>query len=319
MRRVLHISTALTAALVLAACGGGGSSDDGGSGGPDEITVGIIPILDVAPLYLGMEEGFFEQRDLRVNVQTAQGGAAIVPGVVSDKFQFGFSNVTSLLLARSEGLPLKVVAPGNYTTGKQGEDFSGVAVLENSDVQDASDLEGKTVAVNTLQNIGDTTVRQSVEKAGGNPDAVKFVEMPLPDMPAALEKGRVDAAWLVEPFRTIVLQSGGREIASNMVDTDPNLLIAAWFTSEQTMQSDPDLAKRFTAAMKESLEYAAQNPEEARAITKEYTDIPPEVHEAMVLPKWDSQLDEQSVEQLAQLAQEDGLVDKPVDTGALLP
>jgi NitT/TauT family transport system substrate-binding protein len=319
MRRILSALAGSTALLLLSACGGGGEAGESTGSGPDDITVGLIPIVDVAPVYLGIEEGFFEKRDLNVKVQAVQGGAAIVPGVVSGDFQFGFSNVTSLLLAQSEGLPLKIVAAGDSSTGKQGADFSGVVVPEGSEIEDAAGLAGKTVAVNTLKNIGDTTVRQSVEKAGGDPGAVKFVELGFPDMPAALAKGQVDAAWLVEPFLTIAKDQGGTDIASNLVDTQPNLMIAAYFTSEEVLASDPELVDRFTAAVNESLRYADQNPDAVREIIQSYTDIPADVANRMVLPKWSSEINTQTVELLAQLAQEDGLVQKPVDTEALLP
>ncbi|HWL96034.1 MAG TPA: ABC transporter substrate-binding protein [Nocardioidaceae bacterium] len=319
MRRILTALAGSTALLLLTACGGGGEASDSGDSGPDDITLGLIPIVDVAPAYLGIEEGFFEERGLNVKVQTAEGGAAIVPGVVSGDFQFGFSNVTSLLLAQSEGLPLKIVAAGDSSTGKQGADFSGVVVPKGSEIEDAAGLAGKTVAVNTLKNIGDTTVRQSVQKAGGDPSTVKFVELEFPDMPAALAKGQVDAAWVVEPFLTITKDQGGTDIASNLVDTQPNLMIAAYFTSEETLASDPELVDRFTAALNESLTYAEQNPDAVREIIQSYTDIPADVANRMVLPKWSSEINTQTVELLAQLAREDGLVQEPVDTQALLP
>jgi len=308
---------ATAAVLLLAACGG--ESDSGGEGGNDEITVGVIPIVDVAPIYLGVEEGFFEQRGLDVTLESGQGGAAIVPGVMSEQFEFGFSNVTSLILGRGQGLPLKIVAAGNYSTGEQGNDFSGIVAPQGSDIEDAGDLSGKTVAVNTLQNIGDTTVRQSVEKAGGDPDQVEFVELAFPDMPGALAENRVDAAWLVEPFLTIAKNQGGTDIASNLVDTQQDLMIAAYFTSEQLQQSDPDLVERFTEAMNESLEYAEENPDAAREIITEYTDIEPQVADQMVLPRWSSDINDETVQLMAELAHEDGLVEEPVDAEALLP
>jgi NitT/TauT family transport system substrate-binding protein len=320
MRRIIGAAVGAATLVLATACSSGGSPTSGGDGsGPDDVTVGVIPIVDVAPVYLGIKQGFFEERGIKLDVETAQGGAAIVPGVVSGQFQFGFSNVTSLLLATSEGLPLKIVSAGNYSTGRQGADFSGVVVPEGSSVTDAAGLAGKTVAVNTLKNIGDTTVRQSVEKAGGDPAAVDFVELPFPDMPAALAEGRVDAAWLVEPFLTIAKDQGGTDVASNLVDTQDDLMISAYFTSEEILQSDPDLVERFTAAMNESLEYAEQNPDAARDIIQSYTDIPPQVAKEMVLPRWSSRINTETVELLARLAREDGLVKEPVDTQALLP
>ncbi|MFD0472469.1 ABC transporter substrate-binding protein [Nonomuraea thailandensis] len=73
--------------------------------------VSVIPILDVAPVYLGDQQGFFAAEGLKLELVTAQGGAAIVPAVVSGQVDFGFSNFTSLIVAASKGLPLKVVAP----------------------------------------------------------------------------------------------------------------------------------------------------------------------------------------------------------------
>src|SRR5690606_30019149 len=138
------------------------------------IKVGVIPIIDVAAAYLAVEQGFFEEEGLDVSLELAQGGAAIVPAVVSGEYQFGFSNVTSLLLAVNNGVPIKAVASGLFTTGVE-PDFGGVAVPAGSDITSAADLVGKTVAVNTLNNIGDSTIRHVVEEAGGDPMAVNFV------------------------------------------------------------------------------------------------------------------------------------------------
>lgn len=324
MRRVgitaLKAAAVVTVLATAAACG----SDSGNGGGAaegelQEVTVGIIPIVDVAPIYLGDEQGFFEERGIDLTLEAGQGGAAIVPGVMSGQFQFGFSNVTSLMLARGEGLPLKIVAPGNSSTGKEGEDFSAVVVAGDSDIQSAKDLAGKTVAVNTLNNIGDTTVRESIRQDGGNADDVQFVELAFPDMPAAVASGNVDAAWVVEPFVAISEDQGHRVIAWNLVDTAPELMIAGYFTSEELLDSDPELVENFVDAITESLEYAAANPDEARAIVQTYTEIDDALIEKVTLPMWPTEVNEESTQKLADLAEQDGLVKEPVDVEALLP
>ena len=83
------------------------------------------------------------------------------------------------------------------------------------------DLAGKKIAVNTQKNIGDTTVRESVRKDGGDPSNIKFVEMPFANMPAALEKGDIDAAWVVEPSLAVAKDMGARVVAWNFVDAAP--------------------------------------------------------------------------------------------------
>jgi NitT/TauT family transport system substrate-binding protein len=319
MRR--HLAALLLATSLLAtACG----SDDQGAapstpGQPDKVVVGVIPILDVAPIYLGVERGFFEERNIDLQLRQAEGGAAIVPAVVSNEYQFGFSNVVSLLLAQSQTLPIKAVSNGCNSTGVDGEDFAGLFVRADSPIQSPKDLEGKTVAANTLQNIVDTSVRASVRKDGGDPSKVDFTSLPFPEQPAALANGQVDAVFVVEPFQQAVLAQGARKIASSYVDVAPDLAVALYFTSEQLMAENPDLVRRFTEAMEESLSYADANPGEAREIIGTYTKIAPEVIEKVTLPKWPAEINRDSIEELADLAQEDGLVTNPVDVNALLP
>lgn len=320
MRRLTRTIGAAGVALALgavAACGSdGGTTTD--SGGVKTVTVGVIPIVDVAPVYLGQKQGFFKDHKIKLKLESGQGGAAIVPGVISGQFQFGFSNVTSLMLARAKNLPLKVVAAGNSSTGVA-PDFSAVVVKKDSPIKSAKDLAGKKVSVNTLKNIGDTTVRESIRKDGGDPKDVKFVELAFPDMPAAVAKGQVDAAWVVEPFVSIAKSQGDRVIAWNLVDTAPNLMISAYFTSEQLEKSDPGLVKDFTAAMNESLEYADSHPDEVRAILGSYTSLDAAMSKKVVLPKWPTEINVESTQKLADLALQDGLVSKAVDLKSLLP
>lgn len=318
-RQLAHASmSALTIAMLAAtaACGGGGEEDDGGV---DTVSVGVIPIVDVAPVYLGIEQGFFESRDIEVELTEAQGGAAIVPGVAAQEFDFGFSNITSLLLAQSSGLPVEIVANGVASTGVEGEDFGAVMVPADSPIQTAADLATATVAVNTLNNIGDTTIRESVRLDGGDPSDIGFTEVAFPDMPAQLSAGNVDAAWAVEPFKSMIEAEGGRPVAWNYVDAAPDLTVAAYFTTSQLSQEDPDLVERFSEAIAESLQYATDNPDAVRDILGTYTDISPDIRAALTLPAFPAEVNRDSVERLAELGEADGIFENPPDVDALLP
>ncbi|MFI9827754.1 ABC transporter substrate-binding protein [Streptomyces sp. NPDC051913] len=322
-RRTLGLATA--AAMVAVAVAGCGSSDSGNGGAPPasggeatQVTVGIIPIIDVAPLYLGQKKGFFADRGIELKMVTAQGGAAIIPGVVSGQFQFGFSNTTSLMIAQTKGVPIKSVVNGAASNGKVGADVTGVLVRKDSPIKLAKDLAGHTVAVNTLQNIGSTTVRESVRKAGGDAAKVKFVEIPFDQMPAALDGGRVDAAWMGDPAKSLAEQQGARIVASPFAETDPRLTVATYFTSTQIAQRDPELVKKFTDAMTESLTYASRHPDEARQILTTYTKIGSDLLDTLTLPAWPAEVDTASLEKLASLGERDGLFgDKKPDIQAL--
>lgn len=310
-RRILGLAAVVITVVGAAGCGssdsaGSGSSSSGGSK-TTQVKVGIIPIIDVAPLYLGQKKGFFSSRGIELEMVSAQGGAAIIPGVVSDQFQFGFSNTTSLMIAQVKGVPIKSVVNGAASNGKVGGDVTGVAVKKDSSIKSAKDLAGRTVAVNTLQNIGSTTVRESVRLAGGDPTKVKFVEMPFDQMPAALDGGRVDAAWMGDPAMNAAKAQGARIVASPFAETDPKLTVATYFTSTKLTKENPDLVKNFAAAMSESLQYATDHPDEARQILTTYTKISGDVLNELTLPAWPAEIDMPSLEKLASLGETDGL------------
>ncbi|MEV0222782.1 ABC transporter substrate-binding protein [Streptomyces sp. NPDC050704] len=321
-RRILGLAAVVITVVGAAGCGSSdpaesGSSPSGGSK-TTQVKVGIIPIVDVAPLYLGEKKGFFSSRGLDLEMVSAQGGAAIIPGVVSDQFQFGFSNTTSLMIAQVKGVPIKSVVNGAASNGKAGADVTGVAVKKDSPIKSAKDLAGRKVAVNLLQNIGDTTVRESVRQAGGDPSEVKFVEIPFDQMPAAVADGRVDAAWMGEPAMTIAKSQGARVVAWPFVETDPKLTLATYFTSTKLAQQNPELVKKFSEAMTESLQYASEHPDEARQVLTSYTKISGDVLEKLTLPGWPAEVDMASLEKLASLGEQDGIFgDKKPDLDAL--
>jgi NitT/TauT family transport system substrate-binding protein len=321
MRRPFTALLTATAVLLTAACGSSSKSPAAGGApaAPDKVNVGVIAIVDVAPIYLGKQKGFFTEHNIDLTLTTAQGGAAIVPAVVSGQFQFGFSNVVSLLLANSNGLPLKIVCNGVASTGVPGNDYGAVVVKKDSPIKTAADLAGHTVAVNTLKNIGDTTTRAAVRKAGGDPTKVKFVEMPFPNMQAGLQSGQVDAIFVVEPFLTAALGAGGRILSSVYAEAAPNLTVAAYFASKQLVTSNPDLVKRFAEAMKESLSYADAHGEEVRSALSAYTQITSDQAAKLILPKWPADVNKDSVQTLADLAKGDGVLTKPVNLTDLLP
>ncbi|MFE4666291.1 ABC transporter substrate-binding protein [Streptomyces sp. NPDC056716] len=312
----------IAAALLLGAtaCGSGdsaGSAPDGD--GITEVNVGVIPIVDVAALYLGEREGIYEKHGLDITMTTAQGGSAIVPGVVSGQFQFGFSNTTSLMVAQSNGVQVKAVSGGVATTGVDGEDYGALVVKEGGSLKSAKDLEGRTVAVNTLKNILDTSVRESVRKAGGDPSKVKFVELAFDQMPAALEQGQVDAAMAVEPALTTMLDQGGVQLASPYVDVAEDLTVALYFTSQEYAERNPAVVEKFQQATAEALAYANSHPDEVRDIVSTYTEIPASVLAEMTLPKWPADISRSSVQRLERLGEQDGLFKTAPDLDELLP
>jgi NitT/TauT family transport system substrate-binding protein len=314
---------ATAAALVLAACGGSddasSSNDSAGSGGgTTKISVGVIPTADMAPLYLGIEKGFFKAEKLDVAPQQAESGAAIVPSVVSGSNQIGYSNFVSLLTAADKGLPVQALAPAASDGDDPEKDVSQVVVKKGSAIKSAADLDGKTIAVNSLKNLGEVVVRESVAKAGGDPDGLKFTELPYADMNAALEQGRVDAIWQLEPFLTSAKADGAVRILSTFVEAVPNSTLGAYFTTTKYAGEHRDVVQRFNRAIGKSLEYAASHTSEVRDVVQQTLKVPASTAKTMNLPVWTSKMDASTVQPLADLATKYGVIEKAPDLATLL-
>jgi NitT/TauT family transport system substrate-binding protein len=174
------------------------------------------------------------------------------------------------------------------------------------------------VATNTLNNIVDTTTKEIVKKSGGDPSKVSFVELAFPDMAAALDTGKVDAMFVVEPFLSAAKAKGWKQIGA-YADVDPKLCVALYFTSQALVAANPDLVRRFGEAMKESLAYADSHPDEVRTVLGTYTKITGDAAKALTLPKWPAEIDTSSVNKLAELALTYGLLQTKPDVSKLLP
>jgi NitT/TauT family transport system substrate-binding protein len=318
MAKVGALLAALACTVVVAACGG--SSGGGGKGKPATLKVGVIPIADVAPLYLGIKKGFFKAEKLTINPRLAPGGAAIVASVVSGEDQIGFSNTTSLLIANSKNVPVKLISQGVLAGAKPAatQAYDGVLVKKNSSIRSPKDLEGKTVSVNTLQNVGPLTINKALQAHGVDYKKVKYTEIQFPDALGALSSGRVAAIWEVEPFVSLGKSQGDRVILYPFEETAPNLTVATYFTTKQYASQNSDVVDRFVKAMNKSLDYAQSHPAEVRKIVLTYTKIPPAAAQHMILPQWRADLNRATIVKQAALAKEYGYVKKSPDLNDLI-
>jgi NitT/TauT family transport system substrate-binding protein len=133
-----------------------------------------------------------------------------------------------------------------------------------------------------------------------------------------LQAGKVDAAGLVEPFVTTGKAAGMRTLIYDRVATEPEMTVATYFTSDQYLKSNPEQVDGFVTAMNRSLEYATDHPDEARQAIAKYTEIPPDVLAKVVLPLWQEDLNQDSIENTAQLMVKYDITGDQADVDALI-
>ena len=117
-----------------------------------------------------------------------------------------------------------------------------------------------------LNLLGDLWFRggdAAVEQDGGDPSAIKFVEVAFPDVPAQLEAGNIDAAWVPEPFVTQLKTRGDALVVEPYQAVVPGLATLTAITTTKLRESDAKLVADFSAAMKETLAWAQDSANEA--------------------------------------------------------
>jgi NitT/TauT family transport system substrate-binding protein len=323
VRRLCILAALLLAIGALAAVGCGGDDEEsaGGAGGElEKVEVGTLPIASAATLYLGREKGFFRDEGLDVEPQLQQGGAEVAAGVQSGSFDFGYAGVIPIVIARAQRLPVQIVA----TTDDQLKDPSDADVITvargDTDIRSARDLEGATVGVNVLGGVAEVVIKTSIEKDGGDPSKVKLVEVPFPEMGAALDSKRIDAGFVPEPFLLQSVEAGGRVIenASYQAVDPKGFELGIYFATEEYIGENEDVVDRFVRASNRSADYAAEHPDEVRKAIGTYTEIPPDLVQKIKLPRWDSELRQESVELQAEQTRKYGIIEEVPDIDQLI-
>ena len=314
--------------LAFTACSGSNDAADivqndqkpSATGEPEisEITVADTAGMPSTFLEYGVEQGFFEEEGLAVKVDVSIGGAAAVPAVVSDSVQMAGSNSVSAIIAHDKGLPIQIVAAGTRASDQIEEDFARIVVSKDSEIESVADLEGKTVAVNTLENINDVTIKTLMDNAGANSSAVDFAEMGFPDMLPALSNNQVDAALLIEPFVSMAEQAETVGIASPYVETMPELMVGTYLTSTEFIENNPQTVAAFQRGLEATGAAIQDDPDAFRATLPEKSQIDPEIAEGVRLPVWRSEIDREALEFLNEKMAEYGLLEEPADIDALV-
>ena len=307
-------NAALAAALAAASAAPAGAQT-----ADVNLRVGVLPIVDVAPLYLGMSKGFFKDEHLTIEPVVAQGGGAVAAAVISGDEQFGYGNVVSMMLAVAHGLPMQAVTDGSQSLADGHHDNIQLMVAASGPIKTLKDFNGKTLAVNALNTISEIMIKDVLERHGVDVATVKFVELPIQEMAAALKQGRVDIAMETEPFLTAAKSADQRPMLEPYDEYAKRVTLATYFTASGYAADHPDIVARFRRAMLKSLAYTSAHIDEARRIIPVYTKIDATTAANMALVDWSLSIDLPSIAQLQRSMIKQGLLAKEVDLKALFP
>jgi NitT/TauT family transport system substrate-binding protein len=278
------------------------------------VHVGVSAFEAQAEAYYAQDLGLFKRAGLNIDVQQFPGGSAIVAGIVGGALQIGAGNPLPLAAAHEHGIDVVLIAPGALFDSTLPLN-SGFMIAASSTVRTGKDLNGKTLAVNALHSLDQIAASAWIDRNGGDSSTLKWVEIPNSAMSDAIGDGRVAGAMVADPGFTMGLTSGKVRVLANANDAIAKRFMATgFFATRAWADANPEVARKFAAAIDEAAVWAVKNPEAAAAVLRKYLKVTTtRAHEYHV-----RRLDPVLLQPLLDAAAHYKVLPQPLDAGSLL-
>jgi len=220
--------------------------------GSTQVTV-VVPYVATSewlPIYSAIEQGYYGNEGLNVTIVYGDSAFAPINPVVAGNAQFGFTQGDSVILARSQGLPVVSIYQVDH------ESSWGIIVRNDSGIRDLPGLAGKTMVVSGPGSSPDIVARAMFKHDGV--ENVNIVSVGQLMVPTFLE-GKADAMPAHIMFEEILKAQGIGYTVFRAKDYDANYLTGVLVASEDTIAKNPELVRKFVRATGRGLDYAVKN------------------------------------------------------------
>lgn len=262
MKKLYMLMMAVMLTFAITACG---NNSDSKNGDLKKVTF----VLDWTPntnhtgLYVAQANGFFEEAGLEVEiVQPPEGGAEMLVGAGEAEFAVSFQDSMMPAIVGENALPIEAVAAVIQ------HNTSGIISRAGEGMDRPAGMEGKKYATWDL-DLEKATIKQVVEKDGGDFDKIEMIPSTVTDEVSALKSKSVDAIWIFYGWAGVAAEVAGLETDYfDFADIDPvfDFYTPVIIGNSDWMAENPDTTKAFLDAVKKGYEYAIENPEDAADI-----------------------------------------------------
>lgn len=156
--------------------------------------------------------------------------------------------------------------------------LSGDVILARSDIRSVQDLKGKTISFDTINSFSHYIVLSLLEKFMIKPQDVKFVQVPVEQVPEKIREGVIDAGHTFDPTKTRGLKAGLRVIAE--AGAIPGLVTEVIAFHEDLLRHRPEDIRRFVRAAFAAQKEMLANPEAAALVVQDFYKNDPKVFAA---------------------------------------
>jgi NitT/TauT family transport system substrate-binding protein len=211
------------------------------SWGLTTVKVGVLKLSSTAPIFIGMDKGFFEAEGIKIEPVWFKAAQPIAVATATGDIDVGATGLTAgLYNSVAQGMKIAVVAD----KGREWPGYKLTALLVNTEqwkagVRDLKDLKGKRVGITQIGSTFHYMLGNILEKKGMSLTDVKVVPLGgIPSMRDALATNQIESAFLNQPLVTAIEKAGAGNVLLWVGDYLP-YQIAAIFYGEKFMKNRP--------------------------------------------------------------------------------
>jgi NitT/TauT family transport system substrate-binding protein len=223
-------------------------------------------LFNTAPIAVALERGEFSKRGVDISeVISSSGGGTTMRNQIASGSCYGVVGTAAVLAAFREGHDVRMVSANVMTLA----DLFWVTMPDRG-ISSIQDLVGKKISYTKPRSTSETVARMAVSAAGldGKIELVSLGKVGAGL--AALERGDVDAALLLEPIMT---GSKGKYVVAFDLKNLPRMTQTVGVTTEECIKNNPEKLKSIIAARRAAVDYLYSNPvEAAKLVAKAYGD-----------------------------------------------
>jgi NitT/TauT family transport system substrate-binding protein len=203
--------------------------------------------------------GLFAAQGLHVTLQSITSSANVLSLLLKGNVDILAGNYVSEIQAEANNpgaVRLHVLAEGSLTAPNS----RALMVSAGSKIKTLTDLRGKTVAVNALNNAASMLVDSALTTHSIDPRSVRLTQVPFQNEAAALNAHQVDAAWMTEPFISVgEAQYGLQELFDTNDGATSSFPIDGYVSTQAWAQKYPKTAAAFVRALDQGQQLANTN------------------------------------------------------------
>jgi NitT/TauT family transport system substrate-binding protein len=236
------------------------------------IRVGLGPNDQALPILYAAEAGLYRRAGLNVEVSRQAGTAVISAAIAGGSLDVGQGSTLGAVVAIAKGLPITLI--GNLAYANADRPDVGLLVSTNSPIKTPKDLEGKTLAAVSLQDMNSIATILWLQQRGVDTSTLKYLEIPASASLAAIEQDRIQASTVFEPFYTAFLATGKVRTLGNPYDAiGRHWSNTVMFANEKWANENKALVERFLRATLDGATYVSAHEDETAAIMAKFTGI----------------------------------------------